>query len=82
MTKPLYADPEALASAARFVQREWGETGYSVLDVQPGDRRGSVMLHVRHYDGSEFYVYSDRYGSSLAHGETLDELASKLSMPA
>ena len=53
-----FADPEQFASAARFVERDWGDSGYRMAHIANG-----VFL-VRHSDGSRFLVHSDRYGNT------------------
>jgi hypothetical protein len=76
MTLPYVAgpslNPEALASAARHVQREYGETGYSVA-VEAGGF-GAVVLRARASDGSEFRVWADRYGNARTLPD-IDDLA-------
>jgi hypothetical protein len=62
----VFIDPEALATAARAVQREWGETGYTITAVNSGPRR-SVLLTVEHSDGSVFHVGGTRYGQTVWH---------------
>jgi hypothetical protein len=62
----VFIDPEALATAARAVQREWGETGYTITGVNSGPRR-SVLLTVEHSDGSVFHVGATRYGQYVWH---------------
>jgi hypothetical protein len=69
-TRPHLVPPAALAACARYVEREWGETGYS-MGVANGGGRGVVCL-VRHADGSEFFVWSDRY-ENTGHADTYDQ---------
>ena len=60
----LYAEPDALISAASRVNREWGSYGYTITDAR-SDTWGGVTLTVRHFDGSEFEVAVDRYGNAV-----------------
>lgn len=53
------AVPAAIAAAARFVEREYGATGYA-MTMEYG-ATGYVVFRVRHFDGSEFRVMADRY---------------------
>lgn len=69
----LHASLDAIASAARYVEREWGEYGYSVVEVSGGPTFKSAILQICHSDGSRFFVGSDRYGN-CAYAETLDAL--------
>ncbi len=65
-------NPEAVASAARYVLREYGDTGYTMA-VEAGGF-GAVVFRCRASDGSEFRVYGDRYGEARTLPE-LDDLA-------
>lgn len=54
---------EPFASAARYVQREWGDTGYG---IRPLATYGNVWtFEVCCYgDGSYFTVFADRWGNT------------------
>lgn len=58
-------EPHATVDAAFAVlghlSREWGDHGYRV-HVE-GDGAGGAICHVRHTDGSEFEIRSDRWGN-------------------
>lgn len=56
------ADPECFAAAARYVQREYGDTGYRMALEGCGGH--FAAFRVRHADGSEFRVLSDAYGNA------------------
>lgn len=60
-TEPAMVDPEAFASAARFVQREWGDVGYRIgFEARDG---GLYVFRCAHSDGSRFWVWADKYGN-------------------
>ena len=52
---------DAVFAAAGKVSREWGDYGYK-LSIE-GAAVGSYLFGVRHLDGSEFFLLSDRYGN-------------------
>jgi hypothetical protein len=58
--------PGAMAAAARHVEREYGDTGYTIAVVAGG--AGTSVFRVRHYDGSEFYLVADRYENVAPRG--------------
>jgi hypothetical protein len=65
-TKRVYATSQtvttdAMFGAAGMLAREWGDYGYRI-GVQITDGRGGAVFGCRHTDGSEFFIYSDRYG--------------------
>lgn len=51
---------DAVACAARFVEREWGEHGYRI------GVESTNVFRVRCSDGSEFRVVADRWGNTRA----------------
>lgn len=63
------AIPAAIAAAAHYVEREYGETGYAM--AWEYGATGSVVFRVRHFDGSEFRVMADRYENAF----TLPDIA-------
>ena len=70
-------DVDALASAARYVQREWGEElGYRA-SIAAAESRLVVLEVSWPRDGSRFYVSADRWGN-VAHADTLEELAGRV----
>lgn len=60
-------NPEALATAASMIGREWGHNGYGVEYVESAGN-GAALLKVCASDGGRFYVGSTRYGNTV-HGE-------------
>ncbi len=68
----VWIDPEALATAASYVVREWGYVGYTVTGVAQGVG-ASAILRVAARDGSVFYVGATRYGFRC-HADTQEEL--------
>lgn len=65
-------DPEVLSSAARFVQSEWGDVGYSMGAVRHLAGRLGLFV-VRHgADGSRFFVGADRQGNTWQIPEECD----------
>jgi hypothetical protein len=65
-------DPEALATAASKIGREWGIHGYVVESVTAGPAR-SVILGVVSGDGGRFFVGSTRWGNT-SHADTIELL--------
>lgn len=63
------AVPGAIAGAARYVEREYGETGYAM--AWEYGATGCAVFRVRHFDGSEFRVMCDRYENAF----TLPDIA-------
>lgn len=55
-------NPESLGAVASHVVREYGYTGYSILPIVAAIG-GSGLYEVRHYDGSTFRLWGDRYGN-------------------
>lgn len=74
----LHASVDAIACAARYVERGWGEYGYSITEVTGGPTFKSAIVHVAHSDGSRFFVGSDRWGT-CSWAETLDLLYAAMS---
>ncbi len=67
-TQPQYrieAEPDALITAAGYLNREWGSYGYRVEGID-SPTSGGVRLFVRHLDGSRFTVEVDRWGNVQA----------------
>lgn len=62
-----HINPEALATAATEISREWGYVGYGI-EYCEGHAHGSALLKVCASDGSRFYVGSTQY-SNTVHGE-------------
>ncbi len=66
-------NPEAVAAAARYIGREYGETGYTMALEAGGF--GAVVFRVRcSVDGGEFRVWADRHGNARTLPE-IDDLA-------
>ncbi len=65
-------NPEAVAAAARYITREYGETGYTMALEAGGF--GAVVFRGRSSDGGEFRVWADRYGNARTLPE-IDDLA-------
>ena len=64
---------EAIASAARYVQHEWGDTGYGIRPL--GRYYDAYAFEAICYgDGSEFVVFVDKWGNCdyVRDDETLD----------
>ena len=56
--------PDVLITAAAYVQREYGYTGYR-LGVYAASWTGrSGIFEVKATDGSRFYVHADEYGNA------------------
>lgn len=51
---------DCISGAVGFLRKEWGEYGYHMSIEASG--LYSALFGVRHSDGSEFYILSDRYG--------------------
>ena len=65
---------EAFASAARYVQRDWGDTGYGIRPI--GRYYNTYAFEAICYgDGSYFTVFADQWGNCdyVRDGETIDE---------
>jgi hypothetical protein len=70
MTAGYLVDVDALASACRYVAREWGEeSGYRCEVVGSSARRVAIEVHAS--DGSRFLVAADRWGN-VAHDTERD----------
>jgi hypothetical protein len=54
---------DAMSGAAGMLRREWGDYGYT-LGIQIMDGRGGAVFGCAHFDGSEFFLYADRYGNA------------------
>jgi hypothetical protein len=52
---------EALSAAAWFLRTNWGDYGYSI-GIEAAAMGGGIFL-CRHFDGSEFRIFADRYGN-------------------
>jgi hypothetical protein len=61
----LSIDPEALIAATSKIGRDWGHTGYRIIDVGSPLHQGSVLLTVRASDGGVFFVGATRYGNTV-----------------
>lgn len=64
---PGFVTPESMTSAARYISREWGETGYVIRHVSSWN--GRDFYEVRASDGSTFAVSSNKDG----HTQTVCE---------
>jgi hypothetical protein len=61
---------EQMVSAARTVEREWGECGYRIgVEVS---FFSVAVFEVRAGDGSEFHLAADRYGQVVLLPEDRD----------
>lgn len=56
-----HVTPDAMMAAAAHVEREYGY-GYTIAVAGHG-WTGAGQFEVRHFDGSEFELYADRYGN-------------------
>lgn len=72
----MWINPEALATAASMISREWGYTGYAIEYVEC-HWHGSALLKVCASDGSRFFVASTRYGNTV-HGEDYSQTLAAL----
>lgn len=70
---PRWTSPAAMAEAARYVEREYGETGYAIA-TEAASGTGKGVFRVSHFDGSEFRIMADRYGNVWRLPD-LDDLA-------
>lgn len=52
---------DSMIAAAGYLSRNWGDHGYSIA-VHAAGWDGSGVFGCRCSDGSEFFLYSDRYG--------------------
>lgn len=62
---------DSVASAISILERDWGNHGYTIAGVRY-TTHGGCILDVRHRDGSEFVIVTDRHGSLLGYGATVD----------
>lgn len=65
--------PAVLITAAAYVDREYGTTGYRMAPAAASWTARSGIFEVRASDGSTFYVHADEYGN-VRSTETLAEL--------
>ena len=54
---------DCMLGAAGLVSREWGDYGY-VMGIHIPSGFGGAIFAVRHSDGSELFIHSDRYGDA------------------
>jgi hypothetical protein len=72
-------NPDALHAAVGYLCREWGEHGYRVTELRSIGWSGAGAIGVRHSDGSEFWIATDRYSCHLVAGDTFEAVVSGLS---
>jgi hypothetical protein len=64
---------EAMHAAASLLSRDWGEYGYT-LGIETAGAGGGIFL-CRHFDGSEFRIFADRYGNARLYEPNAEYLA-------
>jgi hypothetical protein len=53
---------DTLSGARHFIEKNWGDYGYRVGIHSAGN--GSAIFAVSHSDGSQFFIFVDRWGNA------------------
>jgi hypothetical protein len=70
--------PDSLRACIGHLSREWGEYGYYIDETRRIGWSGAAAIHVRHFDGSRFWIAADRYGGHLVGANSFAEVVGRL----